>query len=251
MQNLLQDKIDMSLLTEINAVHPNQKFVLALSGGMDSATLYYHLLDTGHEVLPVIFNYGSKHNPFENEAAVSICHAAEVVYPVQYHRPLKLNLVEVFASLESALMENGEDIPEGHYEEESMRKTVVPGRNLIFAAVLASIAESRGFEFIALGVHSGDHHIYPDCRFDFIQHLMYTIRRSSDGAVEVKAPYLNKNKTSIIRGSSFFSARVPYELTRTCYKNQPVSCGKCGSCNERLEAFAANNMKDPIEYEEE
>ena len=128
-----------------------------------------------------------------------------------------------------------------------MSQTVVPGRNLIMSSILASIAETVGAQQIYLGVHSGDHAIYPDCRPEFVEALDKTVKTSTDGKCVVVAPYLRGDKTSIIKDG--LTMGVPYKDTRTCYKDQGIACGKCGSCQERLEAFKANGIEDPIEYE--
>lgn len=145
------------------------------------------------------------------------------------------------------LLACGQEIPEGPYQEESMKKTIVPGRNLIFAAIMAGLAESVGASAIALAVHSGDHAIYPDCRPEFIKALDSVIYLSSSRKVEVIAPFLNQDKADILRVG--IRLQVPYNLTRSCYKNQDTSCGKCGTCIERLEAFQKIGIQDPIKYQ--
>jgi 7-cyano-7-deazaguanine synthase len=132
-----------------------------------------------------------------------------------------------------------------------MKATVVPGRNLIMASVMSGYAESIDAEAIALGVHSGDHHIYPDCRPEFINQLRNVVAISTERLVDVIAPLLNEDKTSILKIGYSLKELVPYNLTRTCYKDQEHSCGKCGSCRERLEAFENLGIKDPIVYEED
>ena len=221
--------------------------VLGLSGGMDSATLLGYYLERGAKVYCCMFSYGSKHNPYENAAAWQVIayyrkHGFIVAHSV-------FDLAPAMLGFRSALMENGPAIPEGHYAAESMRQTVVPGRNLIMASVMAGFAESIGAGVIALGVHSGDHHIYPDCRPEFIEALKTTVECSSARAVMVQAPFSHDDKESILRRGFSYAVPVPYELTRTCYKAQELSCGKCGSCTERLEAFEALGRMDPIPYE--
>lgn len=224
--------------------------VIGLSGGMDSATLLGYLLDQGYSVHCCVFSYGSKHNKYENDSARQIVYHYEILFGkdrVSYHY---FNLELIMNDFQSALMLSGEDIPEGHYNDENMKKTVVPGRNLIFSSIMAGLAESIGAEAIALGVHSGDHHIYPDCRPDFIRCLQYTIKFSTEGQVGVLTPFQKMDKAAILDiGYKGVSNQVPYSLTRTCYKNQELSCGKCGSCRERLEAFEAIGIPDPIRYE--
>jgi 7-cyano-7-deazaguanine synthase len=224
------------------------KHVIGLSGGMDSATLLGHLLDQGSEQVHCCsFYYGSKHGQWELKAAQDLVEFYQIQgLPVIGHR---IDISKAFNEFKSNLLLSGEDIPEGHYEHESMSQTVVPGRNLILASIMAGLAESVGAGVVALGVHSGDHHIYPDCRPGFITALHSVILASSDGKVIIQAPFLNLDKTGILKIGYNLNPQTPYHLTRTCYKNQGVSCGKCGSCTERLEAFANINCQDPIEYE--
>lgn len=221
--------------------------VMGLSGGMDSSTLLACLLSQGYEVHACVFNYGSKHNKYENLAAGKILnHYDGVGYPIKGHY---FDITSLMADFKSALLKTGEAIPEGHYNDESMKKTVVPGRNLIFASIMAGLAESLGAQKIVLGVHAGDHHIYPDCRPDFIDALDHTVKLSSDQKVSAHAPFLFMGKRGILQTGFALPEPVPYHLTRTCYKDQELSCGKCGSCQERLEAFAQLGIKDPVDYE--
>jgi 7-cyano-7-deazaguanine synthase len=226
-----------------------EKVVMGLSGGMDSATLLGILVSQGYAVHCCSFYYGSKHNKYELEAANNLVkfyqdHQRNVVHH-------KIDLSVAFSEFKSNLLLTGGEIPEGHYEAESMKATVVPGRNMIFAAIMAGLAESIGAVAIALGVHQGDHHIYPDCRKEFIKALDLAVYLSSDRKIEVITPLLEMNKISLLRRGLHVQipAPIPYHLTRTCYKDQELSCGKCGSCQERLEAFELNGIKDPIKYE--
>ena len=224
-----------------------KKVVLGLSGGMDSATLLGYYLEQGAEVHCCSFYYGSKHGGFELQAAKDIvAFYQRHGYSVTHHL---FDLSQVFKDFSSALLLSGGDIPEGHYQEDSMKQTVVPGRNLIFASIMAGLAESIEAEVVALGVHAGDHHIYPDCRPEFIAALTMTIHRSTENKVKVEAPFLSDTKATILMRGYGCEIPVPYALTRTCYKNQLKACGKCGSCQERIEAFQIIGSKDPIEYE--
>lgn len=215
------------------------KILLSLSGGMDSTTLLGHLLAQGHEVICVGFYYGSKHNKHENSCAIEVAEHYGVV--------LKwIDLSEVMRSFKSNLLMSGGEIPEGHYSDKTMSATVVPFRNGIFLSILAGLAESEGCDSIAVGIHQGDHAIYPDCRLEFFTYMSCAIKSGTDGKVDMIAPFLHLDKTGILKIG--FDIDVPYNLTRTCYKDQPISCGKCGSCVERLEAFSNLQTIDPITY---
>jgi 7-cyano-7-deazaguanine synthase len=220
------------------------RVVLALSGGLDSSTLCGYYLEKGWQVVPITFNYGSKHNRYEIEACVAVIRHFGLPDPV-------LIDLKFFGELfRSDLLFSGGTVPDGHYTDESMTATVVPARNLIFASIVAGYAESIDADMISLGVHGGDHYIYPDCRPEFISSLYNSVMLATDGKVRVDAPFLYSSKAEIIRiGLNLKKIVVPYHLTRTCYKDQLVSCGTCGSCVERLEAFAEMGMRDPILYE--
>ena len=141
------------------------KIVISMSGGIDSTTLCALYLHKGMEVIPITFRYGSKHNKYENEAVFKVADFLNLPEP----KLIELNFIEKL--FKSDFLLGGGEIPEGHYTDTSMQATVVPARNLIFASVIAGFAESVGAEVISLGVHGGDHHIYPDCRPEFISSL--------------------------------------------------------------------------------
>lgn len=216
------------------------KVIVSLSGGMDSATVLTKAIEDGYDVDCVGFSYGSKHNQYENAAANRVAKYYDVPFDL-------IRLDEVLRGFASNLLKGGGDIPEGHYESESMSQTVVPGRNLIFAAFLVGLAWSRDAEIVYLGIHGGDHAIYPDCRPGFFHALNAAVIAGSDDRVRLEAPFLHGNKESILGYG--LKVGTPYWTTRTCYKDQPIACGKCGSCQERLEAFRLFGDDDPIEYE--
>lgn len=217
------------------------KVIIAFSGGMDSTTVLAEALASGREIVRAIsFNYGSKHGPYEQMAARKICMHYKIFHMV-------IDIRAAMSGITSSLLQGGGNIPEGHYNEESMSQTVVPGRNMIFASILAGYAQSMKVDEVWLGVHAGDHAIYPDCRQEFIVCMDSAIRLATEEAVCLEAPFLELDKADILRRG--YELDVPYHLTRTCYKDQPVACGKCGSCQERLEAFAQIDKEDPIQYE--
>lgn len=215
------------------------KVVLSLSGGMDSGTLLGYYKNITDDIQCVNFTYGSKHNKYEQECAIKLAE----------HYGVKLTHIDasaLFTNFKSNLLKTGGDIPDGHYTAEVMAKTVVPGRNTIFAATLCGFAESIEYNVVALGVHMGDHQIYFDCRPAYIASLRTTLELASDNKVTVDAPFISTDKAGILKIGKMLN--VPYEITRTCYKDQESSCGTCGSCVERLEAFSTLGLLDPISY---
>lgn len=216
------------------------KVVMALSGGMDSSTMLKKLLVEGNQVKCVFFKYGSKHESYEIKAAMEISNF--------YNSHLKIfDLTSIMGNFNSTLLKSGGNIPEGRFDDPIMEQTVVPGRNMIFLSILAGYAWSIKASKIAIGIHKGDHAIYADCRPEFYKSMNLSIYLGTDKRVGIIAPFIDFNKTDIL--SYGLDYDVPYGITRTCYKNQPVVCGKCGSCVERLEAFKNLGYKDLLGYE--
>ena len=216
------------------------KVILSLSGGLDSAVLLASLFAKGHEILAVTFDYGSKHGEYEIKAAKSLAAWFGVKHQV-------MDVSGIFSGFNSALLKvDSRAIPEGHYEDVTMKQTVVPCRNMIFATILAGLAQSLLYDAVYLGIHAGDHAIYPDCRPEFKARLNEAIVAATEGEVSLLAPFINMTKGSIVYEGKKIGA--PFELTRTCYKNQELPCGVCGSCCERLTAFEENGMVDPVQY---
>lgn len=215
--------------------------LVSLSGGLDSTTVLASAIDQNRveSVEAVGFSYGSKHNPLENTAAKEIADWYGVPFSL-------IDISGVMTQFKSNLLESGDPIPEGHYEEESMRKTVVPGRNLIFISILMGLAQSKGHEEIWLGIHAGDHFIYEDCRPEFFHSANAAVIIGSASKVRLVAPFLHGDKTNIITEGRRLN--VPYHLTRTCYTSEKIACSRCGSCQERLSAFAAVGIEDPLTY---
>ena len=215
------------------------KIVAIVSGGMDSVTMLHDLYLQGHEIQVISFNYGQRHIK-ELEVAKENAEALG----------LKHTVVEMgFMSdlLSNSALTGDIDVPEGHYEDENMKLTVVPNRNMIMASIAIGYAVNLEYDTVALGVHSGDHAIYPDCRPEFVKALNEVAKIANYQPIEVIAPYINMNKVNIVaRGSEI---GVDYSKTWTCYKGLDKACGRCGSCQERLEAFILNELVDPLKYE--
>jgi len=200
--------------------------VILYSGGMDSSIALYQY--AGQIRLAVSFDYGSKHNKMEIEYAARNCKALDIE-----HRIIELDLNKM--GFVSDLLQSGGDIPEGHYEDESMKKTVVPFRNGIMLSIAAGIAESMDCNRLLISNHAGDHAIYPDCRPDFIQSMSKAINFGTYNNVEIMAPftYLTKREIALMGKLK----NVPFEYTYSCYNGQTLHCGTCGTCVERKEAL--------------
>ena len=149
----------------------------------------------------------------------------------------------------SSLIEGAEAIPEGSYDEENMKSTVVPFRNGIMLSVACGLAESRELSRVMLANHSGDHTIYPDCRPDFIREMSGAMRAGTFNGVTIDAPYTLITKSDIVRRGAELG--VDYSDTYSCYKGGEKHCGKCGTCEERRDAFREAGITDPTTYETE
>ncbi|MDN3056868.1 7-cyano-7-deazaguanine synthase QueC [Streptomyces sp. SRF1] len=223
-------------------IRPHPLAVLAFSGGMDSTTLAAHYNAQGYALLLLSVDYGQRHVR-ELEAARRI--AAH--YRAEHH---VVDLTSVGAFMPgSALTDGTVDVPEGHYAEASMRATVVPNRNAILVNVAVGIASARAAGVVALGIHAGDHAIYPDCRPAFINALQASITASLEGFPTpiVEAPFVYLTKTDIARLAADLDA--PLGMSWSCYNGGALHCGRCGTCVERREAFTDAGLTDPTEYE--
>lgn len=213
--------------------------VIILSGGMDSAVLLAHELSLGTRIAALSFDYGSKHNNRELPMAADICARADVP-----HHVARLPFFnELFSS---SLLQSGADIPDGAYDAASMKSTVVPFRNGILLAIAVGYAESIGASRVLIGSHSGDHHIYPDCRPAFNAAMDHTARIGTDGAVRIDAPFANLDKRAV--GDLGRTLGVDFAHTWTCYKGGELHCGTCGACDERKFALRNDQGLDPTRY---
>jgi 7-cyano-7-deazaguanine synthase len=262
-----------------------KKAVLSLSGGMDSSTLLLHLLANGYEVTALGFDYGQKHRVELDRAKSLVEYLQSKGQPVT-HQIIKLDGLQNL--LHSALVTGGADVPEGHYEQDNMKETVVPNRNKIFASLIQAAALSVATKgdkqevAIAMGIHAGDHAIYPDCRQEFrdADFEAFKIGNWDSELVSVYTPYLDGNKFTILEDglacceSLGLDFDQVYKRTNTSYK--PIfipamthtdsitgevkaltevgtwySDYKSAASVERIEAFIRLGRPDPVAYADE
>lgn len=226
------------------------KVVVLLSGGLDSVTALHDVLSCKqrgenqerHEVVAALsFDYGAKHHACELPMAA--WHCASLGIP---HHTASLDVIA--REFQSDLLTSGGDIPDGHYEEESMRSTVVPFRNGIMLAIAAGFAESRGAEGVVIAAHSGDHAIYPDCRESFMGPMARAIEEGTYARIKLLRPFMRMDKAAIVRRGAELG--VDFDHTWSCYKGGEIHCGTCGTCIERREAFEIAGVADPTRYKE-
>ena len=220
-------------------VNMSNKVVVIFSGGMYSFTVLNRALKDGKEVYALTFDYGQKHVK-EIACASKVCEQVGVAHKV-------IDISAINQLLAGSSLTDDIDIPEGHYEAESMKSTVVPNRNMILLSLAVGYAVSVKASQVYYGAHSGDHAIYPDCRPEFVMKMNDVCQIANYEAVEIFSPYLNDTKSDILTDG--IKMGLSYDDTWTCYNGREKACGKCGACQERLEAFADNNATDPLAYE--
>lgn len=212
--------------------------VIIISGGMDSCTMLHEYRD--EIALAITFDYGSTQNGRERLCALEQCKLLGVKHIV-----IRLDFMKQY--FKSSLLEDADAIPEGNYDDENMKSTVVPFRNGIMLAIACGIAESNGLKRVMIANHAGDHAIYPDCTSPFIKAMSGAMQAGTYEHIEVFAPYTGITKADIARHGKRLG--VDYSMTYSCYKGGKKHCGKCGTCRERIEALARAGIDDPTEYE--
>lgn len=212
--------------------------IIVVSGGMDSITMLYEYKDRIAQA--VSFHYGSNHN--DKELAFAKMHCERLGIP---HLIIPLSFIGQY--FESSLLQGADAIPEGNYDDENMKSTVVPFRNGIMLAIAAGLAETHHLQYVMLANHGGDHAIYPDCRPDFVDSMSDAIAAGTYENIRIFAPYTNITKADIARHGKELG--IDYSETWSCYKGGEHHCGKCGTCTERIEALRLAGIEDKTVYD--
>lgn len=212
--------------------------VIIVSGGMDSITMLHEYKES--IALAVSFDYGSKHNAREIPFAKLHCERLGIPH-------ITICLTFMSQYFRSSLLKGGEPIPEGHYEDENMKSTVVPFRNGIMLSIAIGLAESNGLTQVMMANHGGDHAIYPDCRQGFVNAIDLAAQEGTYNGVRVVTPYTSLTKTDIAKIGKRLG--IDYAETWSCYKGGEHHCGRCGTCVERKEALSEAGIEDTTLYE--
>ena len=211
--------------------------IIILSGGMDSVTMLYDYAES--IAVALSFDYGSNHNRKELPMAAYHCERLGIEHII-----IPLEFIKQY--FHSSLLSGAEAIPEGRYDDVTMRSTLVPFRNGIMLSVAAGMAEDRTLSRILMANHSGDHAIYPDCRPAFVDAMARAVREGTYNGVELFTPYTHWTKTDIAKRGKELG--IDYSKTWSCYKGGDKHCGKCGTCQERREALREAGIVDTTEY---
>ena len=219
------------------------KTLVVCSGGLDSVTLAYKVAEESEVDSLMSFNYGQRHTT-ELDYARRCAEKLSVPHDI-------VDIRSIGQLLSGSALTDNIEVPDGHYEEESMRVTVVPNRNAIMLSIVFGAAAARACDAVAIAVHGGDHFIYPGCRPDFIDSFQKMQDHALNGVHSVKllAPFVNIDKAEVVRQGAALG--VPFIDTWSCYQGSGHHCGRCGTCVERREAFALAGVDDPTHYHDE
>lgn len=215
--------------------------VVVYSGGMDSFTVLHRAIREGYEIHALSFDYGQRHAK-ELAIATRVCQTLGVA-----HRIVDIRAIHALID-NSALTDATRDIPAGDYASDNLATTVVPNRNMILLSLAVAQAVNIGANRVFYGAHGGDHVLYPDCRPEFVERMNAVAAIANFDAVEIIAPYLHSDKREIL--GEGIAMGLDYRHTWTCYRGETLACGRCGSCRERLAAFDAHGLDDPLPYRE-
>lgn len=221
------------------------KAVGIISGGLDSTVLAYFLKRMSEDLYLLSFDYGQKHVK-ELEMAAKTAADLKATHEV-------VNLQSITRLISASALTGTGKVPEGHYASENMAATVVPNRNAIMLAIAYGWAVNLKADTVSIGVHAGDHPIYPDCRDTFIDSFDAMERLATEGYsnpnLVLSAPFVHKTKAEVVALGQELG--VPFDKTWSCYVGGKTHCGRCGTCVERKEAFRLSEIPDTTAYEDE
>lgn len=220
-------------------IDPTPATVVVYSGGMDSYTVLHRVLRETPDVHALSFDYGQRHSR-ELDVARRVCLRLGIEHQI-------VDITAIHGLIDnSALTDASRAMPDGDYAEDNLVSTVVPNRNMILLSLAIAKAVNVGASRVAYGAHGGDHVLYPDCRPAFVEAMNQVAAIANFSPVEIHAPYLRANKREILADG--LAMGLDYGDTWTCYQGRELACGRCGSCRERLDAFAALGVADPLGY---
>ncbi|MHB0774135.1 7-cyano-7-deazaguanine synthase QueC [Halomonas sp. WWR20] len=223
-----------------SALSPSSlRAVVIYSGGMDSFTVLHRAIAEGFEIHALSFDYGQRHAR-ELDVARHVCQQLGIA-----HQVVDIRAIHGLIG-NSALTDTRRAMPSGDYNDSNLTATVVPNRNMILLSLAIAQAVNIGAPVVFYGAHGGDHALYPDCRPEFVERMNEVAAIANFEAVEIRAPYLHSHKADILADG--LALHLDYAQTWTCYLGEAEACGECGSCRERLAAFAAHGLSDPLPY---
>jgi 7-cyano-7-deazaguanine synthase len=215
------------------------KTALIYSGGSDSFTLLHFLRDAGKDVFPVTFDYGQRHR-----TEIAYAQKETMRLGITKHAIIALPFLGELST--SSALTSKTQVPEGFYADANMKATVVPNRNMILLAIAAAYALNNECTELAYGAHAGDHDIYPDCRPSFVKAMSRAFALCDWKHLSLSVPFIHQDKRDIYEWG--LAHGLDYSHAWTCYNGGDIACGKCGSCVERLHAFARLDAIDPMRY---
>lgn len=249
------------------SIQPDNDSVAIVSGGMDSVTLLYYMHERGRRPVVLSFDYGQRHKKelyfakyhahklnlthhvIDLSGITGLISNSALTSPEMRH---SLNNVQLAGRDELAMVKRDIEVPEGHYSDENMKLTVVPNRNMMMLSIAAAVAVNNHAYELGIGVHGGDHAIYPDCRPEFIIMFEQTLKLANAGFInpefQVFAPFLTVLKEDIAKMGAGLG--INWSLTWSCYKGGDFHCGRCATCVERREAFHNAEVEDTTDYED-
>ncbi|MHA1869037.1 MAG: 7-cyano-7-deazaguanine synthase QueC [Candidatus Heimdallarchaeaceae archaeon] len=212
------------------------KIVNIISGGIDSTTLLYYLLDKKYDIYTLTFFYGQRHKK-EIEYSKKIVNITNVKHKI-------IDISNINELIAKGALSGTDKVPHTFYNNITQKQTIVPNRNMIMLSIAVGYAVKINAKKVFYGAHKSDYSVYPDCRKEFIKAIDTAVYLGNLWTpVEIEAPFIDMTKADIVKLG--LKLNVPYELTWSCYEGKSRPCLECGTCLERTEAFLKNNSKDP------